>query len=191
MNVRIYRERLISKRFCQTSHWVGFAVYAQLAWLFARAMKTFITKILWSERWPCPLTRSFAMLFATIMAATSQPIITGQPTNKSVSIGAAVSFRVFAVTTNPPITYRWRLDGTNLSSATNSSLSLISIQLANAGTYDVVLADSAGSITSQIATLDVDPTFTKITTVLSSLTPEAGALAPGAIMITTAISISF
>ena len=43
-------------------------------------------------------------------------------------------------------------------------LSLTNIQLINAGDYDAVLTDNSGSVTSRVATLDVDPTFTKIAT---------------------------
>jgi len=43
-------------------------------------------------------------------------------------------------------------------------LSMTNVQLTNAGGYDVVVADMSGSVTSSVATLTVDPTFTKITT---------------------------
>jgi hypothetical protein len=111
--------------------------------------------------WCGPLAGLSAIFFGTVLTAWCQPAITRQPTNQSVSLGANVSFQVFGTTANPPLTYQWRLGGTNLSSATNSSLSLISIQLTNAGGYDVVLADSAGSITSRVATSQVDPTLGK------------------------------
>src|SRR6185436_13482634 len=48
--------------------------------------------------------------------------------------------------------------------ATNRSLPLTNIQSAQAGGYSVVVTDTSGSITSRVAVLDVDPTFTKITT---------------------------
>ena len=36
----------------------------------------------------------------------------------NVSVGATVSFRVYANTTNPPMTYQWQHEGTNLPGAT-------------------------------------------------------------------------
>src|SRR6266700_1482077 len=94
------------------------------------------------------------------------PLIPGQPTNQSVSLGAAASFRVTATTTSPPILFQWRFATTNVPNATNSSLTLTNIQIINAGDYDAVLTNGSGSVTSQVAHLEVDPKFTKITTSL-------------------------
>ena len=106
-----------------------------------------------------------AAIFAgALIDGLGQPIITRQPTNQSVSLGATASFRVTATTTNPPILFQWRFATTNLSAATNFSLTLTNIQSTNAGDYDAVLTDGSGSVTSQVAHLVVDPTFTKITT---------------------------
>src|SRR6185369_9589408 len=93
-----------------------------------------------------------------------QPMITGQPTDQSVSLGGTASFRVTATTTNPPILFQWRFATTNLAGAAKSSLTLTNIQTLNGGDYDAVLTDGSGSVTSRVARLDVDPTFTKITT---------------------------
>jgi hypothetical protein len=104
-----------------------------------------------------------AVLLA-VSNAPAQPSITLQPNNQSVSLGASVSFRVFATSTNSPVVFHWRLDGTNLLMATNSSLTVNNVQTTNAGNYDAVMTDNSQSVTSRVAKLDVDPTFTKITT---------------------------
>jgi hypothetical protein len=93
-----------------------------------------------------------------------QPIITTQPSDLSVSLGANAQFSVSATTTTPPILFQWQFAGTNLPWQTNSSLALTNIQMSNAGGYEVMLTDSVGSVTSRLASLQVDPTFTKITT---------------------------
>ncbi|PYI84019.1 MAG: hypothetical protein DME26_13865 [Verrucomicrobia bacterium] len=93
----------------------------------------------------------------------SQPTLTGQPANQSVSLGASAKFQVSATSTNPPIRYQWRFVAANLAGQTNSALNLTNIRVINAGDYDAVLSDSSGSVTSRVAHLEVDPTFTKIT----------------------------
>jgi enediyne biosynthesis protein E4 len=102
------------------------------------------------------------ILLATIAAGYAQPAITRQPTNLSLSIGATAIFRVAATTTNPPLKYQWRQQGTVLANATNSNLTLIDIQLTNAAAYSVAVTDGGGTTNSNPGTLDVDPIWTKI-----------------------------
>jgi hypothetical protein len=104
---------------------------------------------------------------AVLVVATSgwaQPTLTRQPTNVSVSLGATALFRVTATSTNPPVTYRWRHEDDEIGWATNASLTLTNVQLADAGSYTVAVTDADGTTNSDAAVLDVDPTFTKITT---------------------------
>jgi hypothetical protein len=79
-----------------------------------------------------------------------------------VSLGASATFQV-AVTGATPFSYQWRLDESVLSGATNRFLVLTNVQLADTGGYSVVVADLSGSVTSKVAALEVDATFTKIT----------------------------
>ena len=105
-----------------------------------------------------------AIWFSVTVLALAQPNITRQPTNLSLSIGATATFRVTATTTNGPISYQWRHQDTPLVNATNASLALTNIQMTNAGSYTVAVTDTGGTTNSAAASLDVDPTFTKITT---------------------------
>jgi enediyne biosynthesis protein E4 len=108
---------------------------------------------------------SFNMLLicATASQLFAQLTITKEPANQSVSLGASATFSVSAKGTNPPIRYQWRLFQADLEGQTNSSLNLTNIQAINEGGYDAVVTDSSGSVTSRVATLTVDPTFSKIT----------------------------
>jgi len=90
------------------------------------------------------------------------PSITKQPTNQSVSLGGNATFSAVAAGTAPRF-FQWRFNETNLRGKTSTSLVLTNLQLTNAGGYTVVVTNVAGSVTSQVATLTVDTTFTKIT----------------------------
>ena len=84
------------------------------------------------------------------------PVIQSQPQNQSVSPGATVTFGVVA-SGAPPLQFQWRFNGTNIASATNALLTITNALLANAGSYDVVASNAAGSTNSAVATLTVLP----------------------------------
>ena len=105
-------------------------------------------------------------LGVTQLALAQDPIITLQPTSKTVTEGENIIFRSAATTTNGPISYQWQHDDpttvpltfTNIPNAYRSSLNLMSVTLAQAGDYRVIVANAAGdSVTSQVAKLSVDP----------------------------------
>ncbi len=101
------------------------------------------------------------------------PTVTSQPVSQTKLAGSTVSFNVTAGGTGP-FSYQWQFDGTNLlQSGTNSALVLPDVSTNNAGNYIVVITNSYGSVTSQVATLTValPPT---VTTQPSSLTNLAG-----------------
>ena len=87
-------------------------------------------------------------------AAAVAPAITSQPTNQTVPAGTNVTFSVTATGT-APLSYQWTFASTNLSGATNSSLLLTNVQAAQAGAYQVVVTNSAGSTNSLAANLRV------------------------------------
>ena len=101
-----------------------------------------------------------AHLYVTVPPA--KPSITAQPTNSSVCLCATVINRV-GVSGTSPFSYQWRFNSSPLPGRTLNSITLPNVQLADAGNYDVVVTNIAGSITSRVAVLSVDPTFTKIT----------------------------
>lgn len=86
--------------------------------------------------------------------AGSPPVITG-PTNQSVSIGNTATFSVTVVSATN-VTYQWFLNGVAIVGATNSSYLVTNAQLTqNGGLYSVAATNSAGTITSNQATLTV------------------------------------
>lgn len=80
------------------------------------------------------------------------PQITQQPTNQNVNPGQTVTFSVTA-TSPAPISYQWWFDTDPIPGATNSSLVLSNVLIAQAGIYSVAVANSAGSVTSSNALL--------------------------------------
>lgn len=88
--------------------------------------------------------------------AASAPAITTQPASQTVLAGGSASFSV-AATSTAALSYQWWKDGAPLAGATSASLVLSAVTPANAGNYDVVVSNSAGSTTSATATLTVTP----------------------------------
>ena len=84
------------------------------------------------------------------------PSITSQPASQTVTAGASVSFSV-AATGTAPLSYQWRLNGAAITGATSATLTLSAVTSANAGSYTVLVGNSAGSVTSAAATLTVNP----------------------------------
>jgi hypothetical protein len=91
------------------------------------------------------------------------PTITAQPQGQSVLAGQTANFSVTATGTLP-LAYEWWLNGSPISGATNSVLTVPSAQLPDAGAYTVIVTNVAGSITSSVATLTVKFTLTATAT---------------------------
>jgi hypothetical protein len=83
------------------------------------------------------------------------PAVTNVPFTRSVVLGTNTTFSVNAFG-NGPLRYQWLFNLTNsLSRATNASFTLTNIQTTDAGDYYVRVSDAFGSITNQIASLNV------------------------------------
>jgi subtilisin-like proprotein convertase family protein len=89
------------------------------------------------------------------------PSISVPPAGQTVAVGANPTFNVTAGGT-APLSYQWQFNGSPISNATNTSLSLSGVQLSDGGNYTVVVSNFVGSITSAVAVLTVlnPPTIT-------------------------------
>ena len=92
---------------------------------------------------------------AAILSVNTPVSLSAQPVSRTVNPGATVSFSVAAAGT-APLTYQWRKDGQNITGANADSLSIASASSASAGTYDVLVSNAAGSVTSNTATLEIN-----------------------------------
>ena len=94
---------------------------------------------------------------ATAPVVTSNaPAITAQPTSQTVTVGQAVGFSVTA-TGAAPLTYQWNRNGASISGATAATYTTPATTSGdNNAVFAVVVTNSAGSITSDSATLTVN-----------------------------------
>jgi autotransporter-associated beta strand protein len=93
-----------------------------------------------------------AVATLTVSETPVAPSIVSQPASVTAPPGGNVSFTVQVVGT-APITYQWRRNGSNLANATAATLTLNAVTTANAGSYDVVVSNTHGSVTSSAANL--------------------------------------
>lgn len=93
----------------------------------------------------------------TVTAAPVAPAISAQPQNQLVTVGQTATFSVTATGT-APLSYQWQKNSLNITSATSSSYSTPATTAGdNGATFDVVITNTAGTITSSSATLTVNP----------------------------------
>ncbi len=95
----------------------------------------------------------------TVNAPVVAPAITTQPVGATVTAGTAVTFTVAASGT-APLSYQWQKNGSVIVGVTGTTLTLSSPQVADAGSYNVVVFNAAGFATSNTAALQVNPAGT-------------------------------
>ena len=84
---------------------------------------------------------------------STAPTLTAQPQNQSVATGGSVTFAAVA-NGSAPLFYQWYFHTNQpIIAGTNSTLVLANVQNTNAGSYLVIVTNSAGSVTSAVAQL--------------------------------------
>ncbi|MDA1274719.1 MAG: immunoglobulin domain-containing protein [Verrucomicrobia bacterium] len=89
------------------------------------------------------------------LTVTQGVVITAQPSDQTVAAGGSASFSV-AATGSQPLTYQWRFKGVDIPAATNQTLTVSAVLAANAGGYQVFVANAAGPVPSAVANLTVN-----------------------------------
>ncbi|HTD85675.1 MAG TPA: immunoglobulin domain-containing protein, partial [Candidatus Binatia bacterium] len=107
-------------------------------------------------------------LAACVSARAAIPTITQQPQRTNIIAGDNAMFQVVASGT-APLSYQWRMAGTNLPGSTSATLVLSNVQSNQAGAYQVVVSNAEGSATSVVAQLTIRAPNTSI-----YLTPPGG-----------------
>ncbi|MDB6112097.1 MAG: Immunoglobulin I-set domain protein [Pedosphaera sp.] len=96
---------------------------------------------------------------AALTGGQLPPGIAAQSGSLTLYAGRTATFSVNSVGTSPH--YQWRrnglavADGGNLSGATTGTLTITNVAAGNAASYDLVITNQAGSITSSVVTLTV------------------------------------
>ncbi|MGN6555588.1 MAG: hypothetical protein ACTHLW_17920, partial [Verrucomicrobiota bacterium] len=93
-----------------------------------------------------------SMVQTVVLISGTVPTIATQPLSQTNCPATPVSFSVYALG-SAPLQYQWRRDGNDLLNATNSSYSISSVSALDEGSYDVVVSNSCGSVTSCVASL--------------------------------------
>ena len=112
----------------------------------------------------------------TVNPAPVAPSITTQPASQSITAGQTAIFSVTASGT-APLSYQWRKNGTGIGGATSASYTTPAETTSDSGAqFTVVVTNSAGNVTSNAATLTVNPApvTPSITTQPTSQTITAG-----------------
>ncbi len=89
-----------------------------------------------------------------LVSVGTTPQITTDPVSHEVCQTAAVTFTVVATGTGD-LQYQWRYDGTPIDGATQPEFTIDPVAPADGGTYDVLVSNNCGEITSAPAQLDV------------------------------------
>ncbi len=89
-----------------------------------------------------------------VLTVNLVPTITTQPVNKTVGAGTNVTFTA-AASGSPAPTFQWRKNGDDIPGATSPSLTLNSVQLADAGSYQLIATNWLGAAYSNAVDLVV------------------------------------
>ncbi|HVO23691.1 MAG TPA: immunoglobulin domain-containing protein, partial [Candidatus Margulisiibacteriota bacterium] len=100
---------------------------------------------------------------AATLTVNVPPMITTQPQNQTVTLGATATFSVVASGT-APLSYQWSKNGTAISGATSASYTTpATVSGDNGATFTVKVSNVAGSQTSTTATLTVNASGVSVT----------------------------
>ncbi|MEI7730621.1 MAG: immunoglobulin domain-containing protein [Verrucomicrobiota bacterium] len=88
-------------------------------------------------------------------SANTAPVISAQPVSQFVLPGGSAAFSVTA-SGLAPFSYRWARNGTVVVGASNATCVISNATTAQAGTYQVIITNTLGSVTSAPAMLIVD-----------------------------------
>lgn len=95
------------------------------------------------------------------LSVSTEPEVTAQPSAAAPCVGDLATFSVTATGT-APLAYQWRKNAAPIGGATAPVYTIASVATGDAGTYDCVVSNSCGSVTSSGAglTISTNPVIT-------------------------------
>jgi hypothetical protein len=90
------------------------------------------------------------------------PAIVVQPASQSSECATGSATFSVAATGTAPLAYQWRLNGTDIVGANAATLNINPTVPASAGSYDVIVANSFGSVNSGVAVLSLVDTVAPV-----------------------------
>jgi hypothetical protein len=91
---------------------------------------------------------------APIPSPLAEPVILRQPASWMAAVSNAVALEVVAVGALP-LHYQWYCQDTPMPGQTNAALALLTLQPEVAGAYRVVVSNHLGSVTSEVAIVEI------------------------------------
>lgn len=82
------------------------------------------------------------------------PVIAAQPENAAVALGSDATFSIIATGT-APLYFQWQFGGTDIPGATANTYTRANVQPADIGSFNVVVTNSLGAVTSAPAALTI------------------------------------
>jgi hypothetical protein len=120
------------------------------------------------------ITNSFGSVTSTVVSLTvTNLMITTQPVSVASAYASTVAFNVSAVGLQP-LFYQWYENGVAIAGATNNILTLEPWDAISAGSYNVVVSNSAGSITSATASLTLGGAPVSLSQIDDNDVPSSG-----------------
>ena len=102
------------------------------------------------------ISTNFTFAISSGSVTATKPGVASPPAGLNLTAGQPANFSVI-VTGTPALYYQWRKNFTNyLAGAAGTNYLIANAHLADVGSYDVVITNSAGSITSAVAMLTVN-----------------------------------
>jgi subtilase family serine protease len=102
-----------------------------------------------------------------IVRDTAPPLITSQPLSKTNIVGETATFSVVSTACTAQ-SFQWRFNGSLLTNQTGAALTLSNVTALSVGNYFVVVTSAGGSVTSLVATLQVNLLASSLALVSSS-----------------------
>ena len=107
----------------------------------------------------------------------SQPLIARNMADTTVIVNTEASLRIIAL--GPNLGYKWKKDGKEINNATSDRYTIAATQFADSGSYECIITNSCGTVTSSKTFLSVKPASKGPTLTLSTRTIDFGCINKG------------